>query len=153
MENRPDQVQAAPAHRGIRPKFVIGGLVIVAALGFLIFSTTRSTAAFFLTVDELYAKGPAAQSRTVRVSGQVVGDSVDFDAGNVMLRFELAGEGNQTLPVVFNGPMPDQLRDQAEAIVEGKYDGSRLTATSVLLKCPSRYEEMGVSEEKVESIH
>jgi cytochrome c-type biogenesis protein CcmE len=54
--------------------------------------------------------------------------------------------------VVFNGPKPDQMRHDAEAIVEGKFDGNEFTAQELLLKCPSRYEESGFTEEKVEAV-
>jgi cytochrome c-type biogenesis protein CcmE len=82
----------------------------------------------------------------------VVGDSVDFDSRDLILRFEIIGESGETLPVYFNGPKPDQMRDDAEAIVQGKFDGNEFTAQELLLKCPSRYEESGFTEEKVEAV-
>ena len=54
--------------------------------------------------------------------------------------------------VVFNGPKPDQMREGAEAILEGKYDGEVFQAQSLLLKCPSRYEEGTVEEVQVEAV-
>jgi cytochrome c-type biogenesis protein CcmE len=54
--------------------------------------------------------------------------------------------------VVFNGPKPDQMRHEAEAILEGKYDGEIFTAQSLLLKCPSRYEEGTIEEVQVEAV-
>jgi cytochrome c-type biogenesis protein CcmE len=56
------------------------------------------------------------------------------------------------MPVVFNGPKPDQMREGAEAIIEGKYDGNNFTAQSLLLKCPSRYEEGTIEEIQVEAV-
>ena len=44
------------------------------------------------------------------------------------------------------------MREGAEAIVEGKYDGQAFTAQSLLLKCPSRYEENGIEEVQVEAV-
>ena len=128
-----------------RVKFIIGGVVIALAILYLIFTAARSTAAYFLTVEELHAKGSAVYGRNLRVSGKVVGDSVDFNSRDLVLRFQIAGESGETLPVVFNGPRPDQLRP-------GKFDGQEFTARTLLLKCPSRYEEKGVTEEKVEAV-
>jgi cytochrome c-type biogenesis protein CcmE len=135
-----------------RVKFIIGGVVIALAILYLIFTAARSTAAYFLTVEELHAKGSAVYGRNLRVSGKVVGDSVDFNSRDLVLRFQIAGESGETLPVVFNGPRPDQLRPDADIIVEGKFDGQEFTARTLLLKCPSRYEEKGVTEEKVEAV-
>jgi len=135
-----------------RVKFIVGGAVIALAIFYLIFTATQSTASYFLTVEELFDKGSVIYDRNVRVSGKVVGDSVDFNSRDLVLRFEVAGESGETLPVVFNGPKPDQMRHEAEAIVEGKFDGSQFNAQEVLLKCPSRYEESGFTEEKVEAV-
>jgi cytochrome c-type biogenesis protein CcmE len=135
-----------------RVKFIIGGAVIALAIVYLIFTTAQSTASYFLTVEELYDKDSEIYDRNVRVSGMVVGDSVDFNSRDLILQFEITGESGETLPVVFNGPKPDQMRQDAEAIIQGKYDGSEFTAQELLLKCPSRYEESGFTEEKVEAV-
>lgn len=135
-----------------RVKFVVSGVVIALAIVYLIFTATQSTASYFLTVEELFDKGSAIYDRNVRVSGKVVGDSVDFNSRDLVLRFDVVGESGETLPVVFNGPKPDQMRHEAEAIVEGKFDGSQFNAQELLLKCPSRYEESGFTEEKVEAV-
>ena len=135
-----------------RVKFIIGGAVIALAIVYLIFTTTQSTAAYFLTVEELYDKGSTVYDRNVRVSGMVVGDSIDFNSRDLILHFEIVGESGETLPVYFNGPKPDQMRHDAEAIIQGKFDGNEFTAQELLLKCPSRYEEDGFTEEKVKAV-
>ena len=143
-------VRSRPANQRI--KFIVGGGVIALAIVYLIFTATQSTAAYFLTIGEVYAKGPAVYGRNLRVSGKVINDSVDYNSRDLVLRFKIVDEKGDTLPILFNGPKPDQLRPDAEAIVEGKFDGQQLTAQTLLLKCPSRYEEKGFAEEKVEAI-
>jgi cytochrome c-type biogenesis protein CcmE len=135
-----------------RVKFIIGGAVIALAIIYLVFTATQSTASYFLTVEELHEKGSIVYDRNVRVSGKVMGDSVDFNSRDLILCFEIVGESGETVPVIFNGPKPDQMRHDAEAIVRGKYDGNEFTAQELLLKCPSRYEESGFTEEKVEAV-
>lgn len=141
-----------PARRN-RLKFLIGGGVIALAVAYLIFTATQSTAAYFFTIGELYTRGEAAYDRYVRVAGKVTHAAVQFDPRELILRFQIADENGQTLPVVFHGPKPDQLRPDAEAILEGKFDGKVFTAQTILLKCPSKYEEeKGVVEEKIEAV-
>ena len=119
---------------------------------YLIYNGIQSSAAYFLTVDELYAKGSAIENRTVRVSGLVDADTIDFNNRDLVLKFDVTSESGERLPVVFNGPQPDQMREGAEAILEGKYDGNMFTAQSLMLKCPSRYEEGTIEEVQVEAV-
>ena len=50
-----------------------------------------------------------------------------------------------TLPrlhVVYNGPMPDLLKNEAQAIMTGTLDDAGVfNASELLLKCPTRYDE------------
>jgi cytochrome c-type biogenesis protein CcmE len=133
-------------------KFIVGGVIIALAVVYLIYTGIQSTSAYFLTVDELYAKGEAMENRTLRVSGKVDEDTIDFNNRDLVLAFEVTSETGERLPVVFNGPKPDQMRHGADAILEGKYDGQTFAAQSLLLKCPSRYEEGTIEEVQVEAV-
>ncbi len=62
-----------------RSKFIIGGLLILAAVVYLIVSSTQASAEYFLTVDELKAEGQSVAGRNLRVSGAVIGDSIQYD--------------------------------------------------------------------------
>jgi cytochrome c-type biogenesis protein CcmE len=59
-----------------RGKFIIGGLLIMAAVAYLIFSSTKANAEYFMTVDELNAKSDSLVGRSLRVSGAVVGSTI-----------------------------------------------------------------------------
>lgn len=133
-------------------KFIIGGLMIALAILYLIYTGVQSTAAYFLTVDELYAKGAAIENRTVRVSGQVDEATINFNNRDLILTFDVVSDSGQRMPVIFNGPKPDQMRQGAEAILEGKYDGQIFSAQTLLLKCPSRYEEGTIEEIQVDAV-
>jgi cytochrome c-type biogenesis protein CcmE len=147
-------------------KFVIGGILILGAVVFLIWSSTAANAEYFLTIDELNAKGSSIVDRNLRVSGAVIGDSIQYDAPNLKLSFEvahvpadnaeLATEGGlavalhqavldpsrSRMKVVYVGPKPDLLRNEAQAIMTGHLgaDGT-FYAEELLLKCPTRYEQ------------
>jgi len=145
-------VQLAGQAANKKTKFIIGGVIIALAIAYLIYTGVQSSAAYFLTVDELYAKGAAVENQTVRVSGKVDAATIDFNNRDLRLAFDVTSETGQRLHVIFNGPKPDQMREEAEAILEGKYDGQAFTAQSLLLKCPSRYEENGIEEVQVEAV-
>jgi cytochrome c-type biogenesis protein CcmE len=147
-------------------KFVIGGILILGAVIFLIWTATAASAEYFLTIDELNAKGSGIVDKNLRVSGAVIGDSIQYDAPNLTLSFEVADvpadnvalktEGGLAealhqavmdpsrarMKVVYVGPKPDLLRNEAQAIMTGHLgaDGT-FYAEELLLKCPTRYEQ------------
>lgn len=147
-------------------KFVIGGILILGAVVFLIWTATAQSAEYFFTIDELNAKGPSAMDRNLRVSGAVIGDSIRYDAQSLTLSFEVAhvpadnlaieSEGGLAevlhqavldpsrarIKVVYVGPKPDLLRNEAQAIMTGHLaEDGVFYAEELLLKCPTRYEE------------
>jgi len=157
------QIEARPRKK--KYKFVIGGLLIVAALIYLIATTTMNSAQYYMTVNELLESEKALSGRPVRVSGAVVGETVQYDPNTLELRFtiahmpdspsELAAGGlaealreavsdpnAQRLEVVYVGPKPDLLKNEAAAILTGTLgDDGVFYATEVLFKCPTRYDE------------
>lgn len=130
-------------------KFLLGGLVILVAVGFLIVSSFGSSSQFFLTIAELRGKGSNIIGDDVRVSGVVIGDSIRYDTQTLRLEFDVVDnleELSSPLHVVYIGPKPDLLQHEAQAIIEGVWseDGTFYAhdrADSLLLKCPTRYEE------------
>jgi len=149
-----------------RAKFIIGGLLIIAAIVYLIITSTRASAQYFMTIDELAAKPGDVIGRDLRVSGAVLGDTIQYDPQTLTLRFTVAHvpgdnkeieeqgglaevlhaaviDPNRTrLQVVYVGPKPDLLRNEAQAIMTGKIaEDGVFYADELLLKCPTKYEE------------
>ena len=147
-------------------KFVIGGILILVAVVFLIWTSTAASAEYFLTIDELNAKGSDVIDRNLRVSGAVIGDSIQYDPQSLTLSCEVAhvpadnlaieSEGGLAevlhqavmdpsrarVKVVYVGPKPDLLRNEAQAIMTGHMSPEGVFyAEELLLKCPTRYEE------------
>jgi cytochrome c-type biogenesis protein CcmE len=129
----------------MKPKIVIGVLVIVAALVYLIVGSFGDNTLYYMTVKELRAKARVSPNEGLRVNGYVVPTTIKWDAEKIELRFTIA-EGKDSVRVYYKGVAPDQLADAQQAVVEGKMgvDGE-LKATKILLKCPSKYE---VKDEK-----
>jgi cytochrome c-type biogenesis protein CcmE len=149
-----------------RTKFFLGGALILAAVVYLIFSSTQASAEYFMTVDEVKAEGAAAVGKSLRLSGAVLGDTIKYDADTLTLSFDVAHvsgdnlqieeEGGlaqaladavndptrQRVSIVYVGPKPDLLRGEAQAIMTGKLgDDGVFYADELLLKCPTKYEQ------------
>lgn len=149
-----------------RVKFILGGLLIIAAVIYLIVSSTQASAQYFLTVDELESKGDIAANRELRIAGAVIGDTIQYDPQTLTLTFTVAhipGDNAEVeaagglaqvlndavndptrarLEVVYEGVKPDLLRNEAQAIMTGRMgDDGKFHATELLLKCPTKYED------------
>jgi cytochrome c-type biogenesis protein CcmE len=123
-------------------KFIVAGVVLLVAVGYLIFNSVSTSAEYYLTVSELKAKAPAVYSQNVRVAGIVDGVSIDRDARAGTLKF-VAEDSSGTLPVIYKGgAVPDIFGPGIQVVVQGKYtpDGT-FQAENLLAQCPSRYED------------
>jgi cytochrome c-type biogenesis protein CcmE len=148
---RSEEELLAPAATG-RWKFVVGGVIIVAAIIFLIVNAMNGSTQYYKTVDEFFAEQSRLTGRDLRVSGWVLGDSIQYtqlSATESRLEFDIVDDINnpgQRLHVVaLNEPMPDLLQHEAQALVEGAAleDGVfYANEGGLLLKCPTRYEEL-----------
>lgn len=149
-----------------RGKFIVGGVLIIAAIVYLIVTTLQSTAQYFYTVDELKAKSGEIIGQNLRASGAVLGDSITYDPNTLTITFDMVhvaaeaqlieDEGGlaaalhnavsnpqaQRIKVQYVGPKPDLLKNEAQAIVTGKLgEDGVFYADELLLKCPTRYDE------------
>lgn len=157
------ELPASPA--GGRTKFLIGGLILLAAVAYLIVSSIASGKEYFITVDEMVAQQDELVGRNIRASGAVIGDTIEYDGET--LSFEMAHlsdsaaaleeEGglaealhaavsspnaSRVKVVMYDEPKPDLLQNEAQAIVTGTLgEDGVFYADELLLKCPTRYEE------------
>ncbi len=139
------QIQARPGkHRAgwlRRKRFLIVGLVVAIALGYLGFTAFEGASMYYLTVDELLARNEAAYGERVRVMGKVEEGSVVRDSETNTLHFAVADEDGTSLPVVHSGVVPDAFKQGADVVVEGSLTQTgTFEADSLLVKCPSKYE-------------
>ena len=149
-----------------RIKFLFGGLLILAAVVYLIVSSTQASAQYFMTVDELNNKKASIVDQNVRISGAVMGDTITYDAKTLSLSFTVAnvsGDNNEIekmgglavalhqavidpnrsrLKILYVGVKPDLMRNEAQAIMTGHLGADGVFhADELLLKCPTKYEE------------
>ena len=134
-----------------RTKFIVGGLLMAAAVVFLVFNAFRGTTQLYVTVPEYYAQQSKFVGRDLKVAGWVLGDTIQFtqiDASTSRLEFDIvddiANPGQRLHIVAMNEPMPDLLQHEAQALVEGHAEGGTFMANEggLFLKCPTRYEEL-----------
>lgn len=137
QEDAPEQIMR-PRRRRLPVSFLLAGLVILAAVGYLIFANTQTNAAYDMTVSELKAcTGCMAQA--VRVEGTVQKGSVQHNDATQQLSFVIS-DGSQNIPVVYTGVVPDIFNSGIQVVIEGHYSGQgAFQALTLLTKCPSKF--------------
>ena len=126
-----------------RTKFLLGGALVLGTAGFLMASSIKDTAVYYLTQGELSAKtvsDPTFFDTGVKVGARVVPGSIKREAGGRQVAFAIT-DGAKTYNVVYRGITPDTFTDGVDVVVEGRLtrDGT-FHATTLLAKCASRYE-------------
>lgn len=142
----------------MKPKFVIGiGLILGAVIAVMFFMIIGNSSQE-VKVSDLLAQtaGGTIPSRSFKLTGIVVGDSIVYDQNTLDLQFDLVESrdvlhtGLASAPrvrVQYRGVRPDTLVHEATAIVTGKIgpEGRFVANNSpdaLLLQCPTKYENM-----------
>lgn len=95
---------------------------------------------YYLTVEECQDGGPALLGRRVRVSGVVAPASLRIRDNGHLAEFAMIGRG-EGLAVTCRGPLPDNLRESVQVVVEGRLErGGRLRGERLMTRCAGKYE-------------
>lgn len=111
-------------------------VVVVACVGYLIYSASGGSAEYYLTVSELRSQQPS--SGDVRVAGVVENDVVRSDGG-LHVRFT-EKDSTASVLVDYSGPVPDIFQPGITVVAEGRLGADGVFhARQLLAKCPSRF--------------
>ena len=123
-----------------RFKFAAGIAILLGAVVWLGMSGYEEGKSYYKTADEFVKMDLKAQSRRIRLMGDVATGSI-VRAGSI-LSFTVALNG-ASVPVVYRGsdPVPDTFKDGVQVLVEGSIgaDG-RFAGQKIQAKCASKYE-------------
>jgi cytochrome c-type biogenesis protein CcmE len=130
-----------------KSKFLLGGLLVVSAVGYLMYTGIRETSTYYLTIEEFLPQREALANEGIRLAGRVQEGSVNWDPKTLQLSFVLGSIEKDSataqpigMPVHYQGLLPDMFAENRDVIVEGRSDGNVLTATTIMTSCPSKYE-------------
>lgn len=127
-----------------RLKFVLIGCGIAVTMAFLIVvgaMRPEGGMLYYRTVDEFLAD-PVTHGHT-RVNGKVAEGTIRrIPSGQeVFFTMQDGKDPSRTLAVAYRGIIPDTFVDRADVVVEGKMRADGVfEATTLLAKCPSKYE-------------
>jgi cytochrome c-type biogenesis protein CcmE len=127
-------------------KLAVAGTVVIAATMYMAYLGATAGWQYYLTAEECLANARDLAGNRLRVSGRIVSGTLRISAGRDTAEFALAAPQDR-LRVVCRGPLPDNLAEASDVVVEGRLDeNGLLRGDKVLTRCASKYESQ--AEEK-----
>lgn len=124
--------------RSKKLKIILFSMLPLLVLGLLAFRAFENSAAYYYTISEVAAKEMVEQK--VRIKGELVEGSVDYNASIPLLKFDLT-DGVAKVAAVYQGVLPDNFQHADEVIIEGKLNSNgEFMVSKLMLQCPSKYE-------------
>jgi cytochrome c-type biogenesis protein CcmE len=124
-------------------KTSVAVLLILIALGYLIFTGISDTGVYYRTVSEVLDQASILDGQSIRISGEVVDGTIKYDQENLILSFAVRDIQNDkiTMRARYKGILPDAFKEDVEVILEGRYSqyDNLFSASILLAKCPSKY--------------
>lgn len=122
----------------LRWSFLLAGVAIAGAILYLVLANTGTSAQYYMTVGELHACKTCG-ARAVRVAGVVAPNSIARDGATQTVRFVVT-DTTASMPVQYGGIVPDTFKPGVQVVVEGHQQNGVFMATSLLAKCPSKFQ-------------
>lgn len=127
-----------------KKKFIIGGIILLAAVVFLGYLSFMGSVTYYYEVGEFLDEADTLNGQTVRISG-IVADDLERDGLEMTFTLTDNTGDEASLPVFYNGAVPDTFGVDKQVVVEGEYNsGGIFEADSIITKCGSKY----IPEEK-----
>jgi cytochrome c-type biogenesis protein CcmE len=112
-------------------------IAAVLTLAFVGFGLTafQKTLTPYLSFDE------ATKSKgVVQVMGALDKTSDRYDTSKQELSFDILDPQGHRMPVMYRGIRPGNFKDAISIVAIGRYQGGRIEAEKLLVKCPSKYQ-------------
>lgn len=124
----------------MKPKLVLGLLLVVASIGFGV-TAFRNSLTPYISFAEARRSGASSQ-----VNGTLADPaSVRYDVTRSELAFSLKDDHGEVLPVVYHGVKPANFEQATSVVAIGTFSGGRFEADQLLVKCPSKYQAEGAA--------
>ena len=132
----------------MKNKYIFGGFIIVVFLGFMIYLFTQSN----IKYESNFAK-VMNENKIVRATGSWVRDkNYVIDRNNQTFSFYITDLNGNQMKVIYDGMMPNNFESAKSVVVTGQYKDGYFHASSILTKCPSKYEGQNVQDVKTSNL-
>jgi cytochrome c-type biogenesis protein CcmE len=135
----------APVDRRTAWKIVASVVVVVGAIGSLLYASMKEEIQLWKSPDEVAQAPTAFRGKRLNVGGKVL--SLTADRASLQYQFEIESPPPRPHAVVkarYHGLVPDTFKPGGEVVATGKIgDDGVLVAETIMAKCPSKYEIKG----------
>lgn len=132
----------------MKNKYLFGGFIIVVFLGFMVYLFTQSNIRYENNFQKVMK-----QDKIVKATGSWVKDkSYMIDKANRTFSFYIEDNNGNQMKVIYDGTMPNNFESALSVVVTGEYKDGYFHASSILTKCPSKYEGQNVKDMKTSKL-
>jgi cytochrome c-type biogenesis protein CcmE len=128
--------QRAPGRTQGRRRLIVVGLVVLAALGFLVFRGLGNATLYFRTADEAVAQKQQLGDRRFRIEGNVVAGTVKEMSNRVAFNIESKGV---IVPISHVGDPPELFKPGIPVVLEGNFQGDTFDSDRIMVKHSEDY--------------
>ena len=128
--------QRAPGRSQNRRRLIIVGLVVLAALGFLVVRGLGNATLYFRTADEAVAQKQQLGTKRFRIEGTVVAGTVKEQSNRVAFNIESKGV---VVPVSHQGDPPELFKPNIPVVLEGNFQGDTFDSDRIMVKHSEDY--------------
>jgi cytochrome c-type biogenesis protein CcmE len=127
-------------------KLGITGLVLSLAFAGLMYTSLSESAEYYKHVEEVMVDPQPWYGKKLQVHGFVAPKSWVQKPGSLEYRFKVQSKGHE-VQAYYTGILPDTFKEDSEVVLKGTLgpDGFHVNPDGVIAKCPSKYEEKGVT--------
>jgi cytochrome c-type biogenesis protein CcmE len=113
-------------------------VVLVAALGGLLYTTLSEGTEYYMHVDEVMTNPAAWQGKRLQLHGYV--NDLRQRPNTLDYRFQVQNNG-KVITASYSGVVPDNFKNGAEVVLKGQLHGDAFAVdvNGVMAKCPSKY--------------
>jgi cytochrome c-type biogenesis protein CcmE len=121
-------------------KLAVASMLVAGAIVYLTYLGAAESWQYYLTVDECLKDVSLHGGTCLRVSGKVAGGSLQIGPDRRQVVFMLQG-AKGSLAVTFSGSIPDNLAENMDVVVEGRFENeTQFHADKILTRCASKYQ-------------
>ena len=135
----------APVDRRTAWKILISVVVVVGAVGSLLYASMKEEIQLWKSVDEVQSAPQQFVGKRLNVGGHV--KSLNADRRTLDYEFEIESRPPRPYAVMkahYRGVVPDTFKPGGEVVATGKLGpNGMLQAEAIMAKCPSKYEAKG----------
>jgi cytochrome c-type biogenesis protein CcmE len=126
---------------GNRRRVTIAVIVVLAALGALLYQGLSNAATYFYTADQAVSHKAAQGTRRFRIEGTVL---APVRTVNTSVEFQIENN-NVTVDVVHTGNQPQLFKPGIPVVLEGRWSGNYFASDLIMIKHTATYRQQNPS--------